>query len=189
MRALIWRFLPVFLLISAWFLRPPAAIAEQSSAGALVRVAPASGSFAVGEEIEVEVWIDNVQDLYGADVQLAFDPAVLKVLDADPATGGVQVAPRDDLLSPDWVLKKEANNKQGTVWYALTQLNPSEPANGSGALFAFTFQVIGPGEAAITIEQQLSTRLGQPISARGQGAQYTTIEVFPLYLPFISTKP
>jgi len=175
------------LMIPLFFSHP--SLAREDTAGTVVRVLPATGGFAVGELIQVEVRIVNVENLYGADVQLAFDPAVLKVIDADPNLPGVQVSPSDELLSPDWVIKNEADNEAGTVWYAVTQLNPSPAVSGTGALCTFQFSVVGEGAVTVSIDPQLSTRLGEDIPAQGKGAFYTTIEKKFNYLPVISLNP
>ena len=74
-----------------------------------VRVLPAVGSYQLGDEIPVEVLIEDVTNLYGAEVRLAFDAARLAVIDANPSQPGVQVQPRSDLLSPDLVIRNEAD--------------------------------------------------------------------------------
>jgi hypothetical protein len=131
----------------------------------------------LNETATVTLFVENVADLYGADVRLTFDPTVLQVVDADAATAGVQNAPRADLLKPDFVVKRKACNAAspadedckagGLVWYAVTQVNPSAPATGSGALAAITFRRIAPGDAELRISyQELVTRSGQVIPAQ-----------------------
>jgi hypothetical protein len=138
-----------------------------------VRVLPAEGHFSVGHDFQVEVWVENVSGLYGADVQLSFDPTLLAVLDANPAQPGVQVMPRADLLAPDLVVRRDADNGAGTVWYAVTQLNPRLPASGSGALFSFTARALAPGRSAVVVtEQTLNTQDGMPMPAEAFGAVY-----------------
>lgn len=146
-------------------------------AAAAVRVLPAGGTYPVGAEIDVEVWVEDVEDLYGADVQLTFDPTRLRVVGP--------VTPRDDLLSPDLVVKQEADNDLGTVWYAVTQLNPSEPASGSGALFSFTLQTLAAGDPVpVDVDDaQLANRDGEFIPAAAHGAQYAVGEGYRVFLP------
>lgn len=167
----------------------PTATPEQTVTAAL-RVVPAAGSYLVGETIFVEVWVEDVVDLYAVDIKLAFDAGRLQVQDADPNVAGVQVIPRDDLLSPDLIVRREADNGAGTVWYAVTQLNPQEPVSGSGALFAFTFETVMPGTAAVTVtEMTLSTRDGKIIPANAYGAAYELTggggESYKLFLPVV----
>jgi hypothetical protein len=162
-----WRLLFVLLAMLL-----PCSVAD-AGGPVVVSVKPVRGNYRVGELIAVEVWAENITDLYGADVRLTFDSAKLTVVDADPARPGVQVTPRADLLSPDLVVRREADNQAGTIWYAATQLNPREPASGSGALFAFTLRVLSPGLHSVRIQyQQLSTRDAELIPADTQDARY-----------------
>lgn len=183
-RRLTWLTLLVMPLMSSGY-----ASEQESTAGTVVKVVPARGSFGEGAQIQVEIRIVDVQDLYGADVKLAFDPALLQVVDADANTPGVQVTPRSDLLSPDFVIKNEADNQAGTVWYAVTQLNPSPPVSGTGALFSLVFSVVGSGTADVTLEQQLATRTGEIIPAEGRGATYELVESTVIYLPIVMKEP
>jgi hypothetical protein len=184
-----WQVLTWLTLLAVPFVTAFHAVHEDETAGTVVKVVPASGSYGVGGQIQVEIRIVDVQDLYGADVKLAFDPALLQVVDADPNIPGVQITPRDDLLSPDFVIKNEADNQAGTVWYAVTQLNPTPPASGTGALFSFTFSVVGSGTANLSLEQQLATRTGAIIPAEGRGATYDLVESTIIYLPIVMKDP
>ena len=56
------------------------------------------------ETIPVEVRVNDVIDLYGVDVKVAFDPDVLEVVDANPAKPGIQVQD-GGFLSPDFVVQ------------------------------------------------------------------------------------
>jgi hypothetical protein len=138
-----------------------------------VVVYPTTGSYEVGDTIAVEVWVEDVTNFYGADIRLAFNPNLLQVQDADPNMPGVQVQPRPDILSPDFVIRREADNVAGTVWYAATQVNPTPPASGSGALFSFSFQTIAEGLAEVTVTSyQLADASGTGIPAQASGAVY-----------------
>ena len=64
-----------------------------------------------------------------------FDPAVLEVVDANPAQDGVQIVP-GSFLKPDFVVRSLADNAAGTIWYASTQVSPTLPVSGTGVLFS-----------------------------------------------------
>ena len=102
---------------------------------AIVRCEPQVIVGEVGETVTVDLYVENVIDLYGADVRPVFDTAIAQAEDADANPGnGVQLHPLSDLLSPDFVVKNEIDNSLGTVWYAVTQLNPSPEVSGSGPI-------------------------------------------------------
>jgi hypothetical protein len=153
----------------------------------VVRVSPAAGTYDVGDKVLVEVWVDDVTDLYGADIQMTFSSYNMTVLDGDPALPGVQVTPSNDLLAPDLVIKKVVDNQLGTIWYGVTQLNPTLPASGSGILFSFEVSITRPlaGEIVI-VEQTLADRNGVTIPAGVQNAAYQIPGIGKLFLPLIS---
>jgi hypothetical protein len=151
----------------------------------LVSIHPSTYTLSAGEMMVVEVWVENVLDLYGADVQLQFDPAAFQVLDANPAISGVQVKLRSDLLQPGLVIHREADNQAGTIWYANSQSNPDPPAIGSGALFEFGFLALKNGEFPLNItSQDLSGIGGIPIPATVQEALYT-VQGYKIFLSLV----
>jgi len=134
---------------------------------AVVRIEPPQGAYQLGETFAVEVRIDDVVDLYGLDVHLAFDPARLEVVEA-------AVTPGTDLLSPPWlILFNQVDNQAGTIWYVVTLLNPHPPVSGSGVLFSFHFKTLAMGSATAGVtELMLSDINGGLIPATTAGAVY-----------------
>lgn len=99
----------------------------------LVRVTPAQSQVVAGETVDVAVEVVEVQDLYAFDVALTFDPSVVEVVDADPNLPGVQVG-LGLFLDAGFAIVNQADNVAGTAHLAMTQLNPSVPKSGTGAL-------------------------------------------------------
>ena len=82
-----------------------------------------------------------------------FDTAIAQAEDADSNLGnGVQLQPLGDLLSPDFVVKNEIDNDAGTVWYAVTQLNPSPAVSGSGPIARLFLRGIAPGSFSMPFD-------------------------------------
>ena len=100
--------------------------------GTVIRFQPASQQLNVGDVIRVDIVIENVSDLSAADVQVQFDPSVLRGQDALPDEDGIQLEP-GDFLKPDFVVVNDVNNSAGLAQYALTQVAPSPPATGAGS--------------------------------------------------------
>lgn len=140
-------------------------LAEKSpDDGAIVRCDPLNASGPANQDLVIDIYVQDVIDLYGADVRLSFDTTIAQVVDADPTLPGTQIQPLATFLSPDFVIKKEANNSAGTIWYAATQLNPSPPVSGSGPLARFTLRALTAGSFALPITSaQLSKAGGIPI--------------------------
>ncbi len=121
------------LLATASLAFPAAAAAPTVSLGNAVL------EVAAGQTAPLSVAVTDVQDLYGMEIHLRFDPAVIQVVDADPGKAGIQIA-AGDFLSADFVAQNQADNQVGSIDYAATQVNPKEPRSGSGALLVIQFQ-------------------------------------------------
>ena len=57
--------------------------AAQSGGEAVVRADPAALSLTTGQTATVSFLVEDIANLYGADVRAQFDPAALEVVDAD----------------------------------------------------------------------------------------------------------
>lgn len=117
----------------------------------VVRVAPAVVTIPVNGTSDVAVEVVDVEGLYGFDLVLTFDPAVVEVMDANANRPGVQVA-FGTFLDPGLSARDTADNAAGTVRYAMTQLNPSEPKDGTGSLIVVTLRgkVTGTSRLVLT---------------------------------------
>jgi hypothetical protein len=92
----------------------------------------------------VDVLVEDVVDLYGAEVQLRYDPTQLRVQDANPRLEGVQVAP-GTLLSANerFVVNNNVDTETGLISFAATLLNPAPPVSGDGILATVAFEIVG----------------------------------------------
>ena len=140
--------------------------------GTTVTVDPSSGEVAVGATTAVNIRIGNVSDLYGFEVHLTFDPALLEVVDADPDKAGVQIQP-GTFLSPDFVAQNVVDQAAGKVDFAVAQMAPSEPVSGSGVLVLVTFMGKAGGTSDINLVVLLSDRDGRAITASTSGGRIT----------------
>ena len=131
----------VALLAVLWLARPAAAAAPTVVLGSAVL------EVAAGQTEPLSVTVADVQDLYGLEIHLRFDPAVVQVADADLGKDGIQVA-AGDFLSADFVAQNQADNQAGSIDYAVTQVNPNEPRSGSGTLLVIRFQGGAAGGAS-----------------------------------------
>lgn len=119
----------------------------------IVRVSPASLEVEAGSATDVTVEVVDVDDLYAFDIQLTYDPSVVEILDADENQDGVQVA-QGLFLDPGLTVCNSADNTAGAVRFLMTQLNPSSPKSGSGALIVVRLQGKRAGvTSAITLER------------------------------------
>lgn len=114
---------------------------------------------------EVTIRIENVIGLYGAEVHLTFDPNYLEIQDADPDKPDVQLQ-AGSFPAPDFVVQNQANNAQGTIDYAVSQLAPREPIDGGGVLATITVKTKGEGSSRLAFTgAKLANPDGQQIPA------------------------
>ena len=125
----------------------------------------------VGQEFTVPVWIHGVSNLYGYDVRLPHDRAVLQGVRVDH--GG--------WLIPGFVIRQGFYEWIGPgcggycAWYAMTQLRPSLPVSGSGTLINVTYRAIAPGVVTLQPWAQLSAAGGIPIAVTTKAATVTVV--------------
>jgi hypothetical protein len=161
-------------LVALALVLAPGAAAEE---GATVRLSPATVAVGEGLTAAVDVRVEGVEALYGLDIRLEFDPTAVAVVDADPATAGVQVRP-GELLALDMVARNVADNEAGTVWFAMTQVNPSPEVSGSGVALSLTLQGTRAGaESALSVSYaKLASRGGLEIPATCVGGVVRVVE-------------
>ena len=157
-------------------LQVPAAQASPRPApdAAVVRCEPASVVGQVGDILTVDLYVEGVSDLYGVDLQLAFDTAIADVVDEDAGLPGVQILPLSGFLQPGFVASKVADNAAGAIQYANTQLNPTLPANGSGSVARI--RLLGQAAGAVNLTftaHELADRDGLLIANTAQGCSIT----------------
>ncbi|MBT9142797.1 MAG: hypothetical protein DDT29_01193 [Dehalococcoidia bacterium] len=147
-----------------------------SEEAASVFLDPPSQTVEVDETTTVQIRIKNVSNLYGAEVHLAFDRTLLKVVDADPIMDGVQITPSTDFfaftpgqyfihsaeIGGYFIARAEADNAAGTISYVFTLLAPASPVSvgpDGKVLATITFKCKAPGEANIIFKNPVE---GEP---------------------------
>jgi len=146
-------------------------------------VEPSSASIALGDTLTVTVVVSWVMDLQSVDLRLTFDPAVLEVQDARPATTGtVQVAP-GDIYTSFVEIRNEADNALGQIDYSVLA-DASPPFSGEGTVAVVTFQGIAPGSTALAFGvHELWNSITQTITHTVGEGLYQVAP--PVYLPAI----
>jgi hypothetical protein len=98
----------------------------------------------VAEVVTANVHLDVpvIQDVIGAKIQLAYDPLVLRVVDADSATPGIQV----DTSGSDFPLEvtNGVNALTGTIDIELAQNDVDTTIDGDVTLFTVSFFTLKP---------------------------------------------
>lgn len=127
--------------------------AALADTGARVYLRPASTESGL---VAVEVMAENVTDLYGLELHLKYDPAVLEAQDGKTDQEGLQVEPGTLLpVNQGFVVANQTNQAEGKVTYAITLLNPAPPVNGSGPIARLTFKPLQNTPSTINVEQAI----------------------------------
>jgi hypothetical protein len=138
---------------------------------AILQVSPPNSRIRVGQRAIIELTVDQVSGIYGAEIHLRFDPKVLQVVDADPGQEGTQLE-LGTLPSPDFVVQNRADNTAGTIDYAVTQLPPTQPGQGEGVIARVTFEAKQAAVSQVQFEQfVLADTEGRNIVAVAQNGQ------------------
>jgi Cohesin domain len=163
------------LLALVMLSRAPATLSAASVAS--VEVSPPSQTVHLGDAAQVDILVNNVANLYGAEIHLTFDQTIVFAQGTDPATTKVQVALGPLLTSGDYfVAVNSGDNMKGRIDVGLTELNPTAPVSGSGAVIQVTFRAHAVGTTNIHIASALlADRDGMVIDATAQDGTITVV--------------
>jgi len=128
--------LALLLSVGVW------GMASGALAPTTVRLAPATLQLETGEQFSIQVLIEDVADMQGASVYLAYDPERLQM---DIITPG-DMFPLGDSTS-----YYEINNEAGELTYAIALLGQGEPIAGDGVLCEFRGRTLRLGDARVAI--------------------------------------
>ncbi|NCP16619.1 hypothetical protein GW866_06205 [bacterium] len=149
-------------------LAQPKAAATAQGSDVILRPDPLSLGLMPDAQGTIAIVIENVQNLYGVEIHLAFDPNVIQVEDANPAWEGVQIEPAA-WLQDGFVAVNRADNSRGRIDFAATLLNPALPVSGDQAVAEITFRGRQAGVSALSFEAAiLSTRQAEVIPFTAQ---------------------
>ena len=144
--------------------------------GTTVVISPQSREVAVGAMTTVDIRIENVNGLYGAEVHLTFDPSLLEVVDADVGMNGVQIEP-GTFPNPYFTAQNAVDQDAGKIDFAVSQGPNDFPVNGSGVLATVTFKGKAAGTRTVSFANALlSDQSGGQISASTQDGTITITE-------------
>jgi len=128
--------------------------------------------------VPVDITVSDVNNLYGAEVHLSFDPTKLEVVDATRAVTDVIIpGPFPDPGEGQRLITQNyADNTAGTIDYAMTLLHPAPAAFGEGVLVRILFHVKEPGASIVRFlegskldERPIPPFGPKPIPAQWQG--------------------
>lgn len=160
MRQLAWKFCRgVLAWLGCWSLVAWGA-GSALAQGTRIWLSPAMLDLAPGAVGTLEIRIEDVVQLAGAEMSLTFEPTLLEVVDAYPDTPGTQIA-HGGFPSPDFIVRNIVDSTTGTVDYAIACMPLDKAVSGSGVLARLTFRALAEGETYVTIRSALLADMQQ----------------------------
>jgi len=145
--------------------------AQPNQASTTLQLVPRTVQLDVNSTTVLDLAVTQVTGLYGVEVHLRFDPDILEIVDADPTNDGVQLE-TGTFPAPDFVALNRVDNRAGTIDYAVTQLSPREPREGSGVVAHIAVRAKRPSTTQIEIERFILTDTSAgAIDAVGENGQ------------------
>ncbi len=147
----------------------PAHSAHAAPAGT-VTMSPSDVYLQVGESIAITLIVSGGQDIHEVHLALAYNSAVVQVIDANAGQPGVQILPGPFPASddPGVVLQNTAGGGSITYQYSLPG---NETDSGTGTVATVQFLALADGNANFTWQTaQLTDEDGVPVSAGGNVA-------------------
>jgi len=126
----------------------------KATPGTKIKVEPHENVAQVGESFAINVTIADVQNLYGIEVILRWDPSLLQLVAVDVHLG-VESHPDGVLHEDVLIAKNETSNDVGRYWLAATSTAPADPFDGSGNIVTITFNVTNVGSCKLDLETEL----------------------------------
>ncbi len=142
------------LLTMVW----PKILSVAQDSQAVIRFVPTALGLRPDTQGTVNVLVENVQNLYGLEFQISFDPSIVEVIDANTGEDGVQIHPAE-WWKDGFVAVNKVDNGSGRIDFAATLLKPARAVNGKRAIAAITFAARKTGTSKLRFESAiLSTR-------------------------------
>jgi hypothetical protein len=156
-----WQILALMLICSA-FLFGFIQLSKSQDSITSVNIVPAQTSIQIGQTLNVNLTIYNVQNLYALDITLDWNSTVLQ-LKTVSITLGVNSHPEGVLYgnqASDNIVPGDVyvNVSQTTGEYHLvaTSVAPADSFNGSGTVATLSFNVLNNGSSLLTLQSDLA---------------------------------
>jgi len=146
----------------------------------VVKVEPYSSYANLGETFTINVTVADVQNLYGVDITLYWNPSILQVVSVDLRLG-VESHP-DGVIheSPSlpyiFIAENNVNQEQGKYILAATSFAPAPSFNGTGNIVRITFSATSTGNCKLDLETELWDC--PPPNQGSMPIEHTTIDGF-----------
>lgn len=113
----------------------------------------ATGDLTVGTVSELRVMVRGAPPVAGIQLVIKYDPAQVKIIDADPKTAGSQGLHGTffNAQKDFFTVRNDADAKAGEFNYIGSALYPAKESQGEGQILTLRFTVYRPGDSVISI--------------------------------------
>ena len=119
-----------------------------------VEVSPQTSTPIVGQTLTISIQLNNVQNLYGIDLTLTWNPSLLSLqANSNQTFLGVSSGV---LNAPISVVLDSATQATGEFHLVATSVAPATGFSGSGTIATLKFTVTGAGQSSLTIASTLA---------------------------------
>jgi len=149
-------------------------------------VNPASQEVNLGDNVSLDINIDEVTDLYSFDITISFNQRLLIVSDQYKV---------GNFLSPNPLVIPSFDQANGQVRIAASRTGQTPGASGSGTLLTLNFQTLAAGNSPIIIEQAIFLNSnGTTITANVTHGEINILSASeptatPTFLPELTSTP
>jgi hypothetical protein len=134
-------------------------VSSVSAQGTSVRAVASINQLNVGDTLTVTIKISNVQNLFGVDITLSWNPSVLSVVSAtsqlgvESHSGGVLHETSSYQIE---VVDDTASQSTGQYHLLATSTGSATPFYGSGNIAILSFRVMDPGSTGLALASELA---------------------------------
>lgn len=129
---------------------------------------PGQTALGAGEEVTVSLLADGVTDLFGSPLRIAFDPAVVNI---------VEITRGDFLAGPertDLIFSRNIRNQVGQSAVNISRFPGTGGATGRGELIQIRLRGVAVGQTQVTVSPTGARRAdGNPLSLQAASLQLT----------------
>lgn len=160
------------LFVASLLIISPLALTKAQST-TTISVSPQNSTPAVGQTLTITIQLSNVQNLYGVDIVLDWNPSML-TLQSNQSYVGVETYSNGILHNPTVVVQDTASQEAGEYHLVATSENPAAAFSGSGTIATLTFTVAQAGTSSLTLNPELASYV---TPGSGDTSQFITANV------------
>ncbi len=144
----------VLLFVASLLVVLPIQMVKAQTSTTTVTVTPQTSTPVVGQTITISITLNNVQNLYGIDVKLNWNTALLSFqTNSNQTFLGVS----NGVLNPQIsVVLDSASQATGEFHLVATSVSPATGFSGSGTIATLKFTVTGAGKSSLTLNSTLA---------------------------------